>query len=284
MLNRSVRVIVLTAVLAGLAYAAPQPAPRPDDPVVAKVDGTEVHRSEVTRLLGQMPQQIQLMPMEQLYPLLLERLVDQKLIAAAGYKAKLQTTDDVKAVVRRAEEMAVQHAYMQQELKGKVTPAALDEAYKAYLAKNPPQDEVKAAHILVESEGEAKAVIKALLKGGDFAKLAGEKSKDTESAKLGGDLGYFTKDMMVEPFAVAAFAMKPGEVSKTPVKTDYGWHVIKLEDRRVKASPKFEEIKSELEETIDQDIVDAMVKKLRAKASVETFAIDGSPAPAKPKE
>lgn len=282
MVNRVFRTALLSMAVCGVALtahaqtAAPTPAA---DPVVARVNGEELHRSDVTRMVAQLPPQVQQMPIEMIYPAVIDQLVSGKLVASAGYKAKLADSAEVKDEVKRAEERAVQRAFIQKEMKARITPKALDEAYQAYLKQNPPQDEVKAAHILVEKEDEAKAIIAELAKGGDFAKLAKEKSKDSVAAQQGGDLGYFTKDAMVEPFAVAAFAMAKGEVSKEPVKTQFGFHIIKVEDKRTQPAPTLDEVKPQLEQTLSKDLVTALVDELRGAAKVETFQMDGSPLP-----
>jgi peptidyl-prolyl cis-trans isomerase C len=282
MVNRVFRTALLSMAVCGVALsahaqtAAPTPAA---DPVVARVNGEELHRSDVTRMVAQLPPQVQQMPIEMIYPAVIDQLVSGKLVAAAGYKDKLADSAEVKDEIKRAEERAVQRAFIQKEMKVRITPKALDEAYQTYLKQNPPQEEVKAAHILVEKEDEAKAIIAELAKGGDFAKLAKEKSKDSVAAQQGGDLGYFTKDAMVEPFAKAAFAMAKGEVSKEPVKTQFGFHIIKVEDKRTQPAPTLDEVKPQLEQTLSKDLVTALVEELRAAAKVETFQMDGSPMP-----
>ncbi|MFC5355839.1 peptidylprolyl isomerase [Azospirillum himalayense] len=295
MVNRVFRAALLSMAACGLALAAhaqtpapaapaapaasTAPAPADADPVVARVNGEAVHRSDVQRMVAQLPPQVQQMPLEMIYPAVIEQLVNSKLVAEAGYKANLAGTPEVKDEIKRAEERAVQRAYIQKEVQSRITQAKLDEAYQAFLKQNPAQEEVKAAHILVEKEDEAKAIIAQLKKGGDFAKLAKEKSKDPVAAEQGGDLGYFTKDTMVEPFADAAFAMKKGEVSKEPVKTQFGWHIIKVEDKRTQPQPSLDEVKPQLEQQLSKDIVTNVVDDLRKVAKVETFQLDGSPMP-----
>lgn len=295
MVNRVFRTALLSVAACGLALAAPlsvqaqSPAPAastpapaaatPADPVVARVNGEDIRRSDVQRMVSQLPPQVQQMPLEMIFPAVVEQLISSKLVADAGYKANLAGTPEVKDEVKRAEERAVQRAYIQKEVAARITPQKLDEAYKEFLKQNPPQEEVKASHILVEKEDEAKAVIAELNKGGDFAKIAKEKSKDPVAAAQGGDLGYFTKDTMVEPFANAAFAMNKGEISKTPVQTQFGWHVIKVEDKRTQPQPTLEEVKPQLEQQLSKDIVATVVDDLRNAAKVETFQIDGSPLP-----
>ncbi|CBS85628.1 peptidylprolyl isomerase [Azospirillum lipoferum] len=261
------------------AASAPATPAAPADPVVARVNGEELHKSDVSRMVSQLPPQVQQMPIEMIYPAVIDQLVSGKLVASAGYKAGLADSAEVKDEIKRAEERAVQRAFIQKEIKARITPDAMQKAYQDFLKENPAQEEVKAAHILVEKEDEAKAIIAQLKKGGDFAKLAKEKSKDAAAAAQGGDLGYFTKDAMVEPFANAAFAMKPGEISKEPVKTQFGYHIIKVEDKRTQPQPTLDEVKPQLEQTLSKDIVTALVEELRGKAKIETFQLDGSPMP-----
>ncbi|KAA0574004.1 peptidylprolyl isomerase [Azospirillum sp. B21] len=261
------------------AASAPATPAAPADPVVARVNGEELHKSDVSRMVSQLPPQVQQMPIEMIYPAVIDQLVSGKLVSSAGYKAGLADSAEVKDEIKRAEERAVQRAYIQKEIKARITPDTMQKAYQDFLKENPAQEEVKAAHILVEKEDEAKAIIAQLKKGGDFAKLAKEKSKDAAAAAQGGDLGYFTKDAMVEPFANAAFAMKPGEISKEPVKTQFGYHIIKVEDKRTQPQPTLDEVKPQLEQTLSKDIVTALVEELRGKATIETFQLDGSPMP-----
>jgi peptidyl-prolyl cis-trans isomerase C len=220
------------------------------------------------------------MPQQMIFPAVVDQIVNGKLVAQAGYAAKLEDDKDVKDRVKRAEERAVQEVYLARNVESRITPEALQERYKKYLADNPPQEEVKASHILVASEAEAKDIIKQLKGGADFAKLAKEKSTDKAAAAQGGDLGYFTRDQMVEPFAKAAFEAKPGTLLDQPVQTQFGWHVIKVEDRRKAPPPTFEEVQDELRTQLSESLIGKVVDDLRNKAKIEKFAADGSPLPA----
>ena len=252
-----------------------QPAPAAD-PVVARVDKSEIHRSDLVSALGSMPPQVQQMQMSQIYPLLIDRMVDIKLIAAAGRAAGLASDPEVKRKVAEAEDRAIQEAYLDGKVKKQITDDTIRKKYQEEVAGNPPEDEVHARHILVAKEEDAKAIIAQLQKGADFATLAKSKSTDG-SAKEGGDLGFFSHDEMVPEFADAAFAMKPGEVSKVPVKTQFGYHVIKVEERRKQEAPSFEQAKEEIAGELQQELTQTAVKDLRAKAKVERFDVDGKP-------
>jgi peptidyl-prolyl cis-trans isomerase C len=259
----------LVVVAPVLADSAPKPAPKAEDPVVARVGGGEIRRSDVFEMYQRLPAQYQQVPFEAVFAPLLEQVIDSKLLAGAGYKAKLNQTPEVKAEVAKAEERAVERLYLRQAVDVRLTKASIDEAYQKFAAAYQPRDEVKAAHILVETEAEAKTIIAELAKGGDFAKIAKEKSKDPGTAVAGGDLGYFPADAMVEPFAKAAFAMQKGEISKTPVKTEYGWHVIKLEDRRPTPVPTLEEKRPQLEQQLRESLIEGVLQQLRKEAKIE---------------
>jgi peptidyl-prolyl cis-trans isomerase C len=251
------------------------------DPVVARVNGSVLHRSDVVAAHRQLPAPYSQYPIEQIYPQLLDQMVSSILFADAGRKAKLGDDPDVKKRVARAEERIIGDVYVNRAVEAGMTDAKLHEQYDKLVKDKPGKEEVSARHILVPTEDEAKAIIVELNKGADFATLA--KQKSTDPAKdTGGDLGFFSRDAMVSEFADAAFKLGKGEYTKTPVHTQFGWHVIKLDDRRTAAPPSFEESKDELGNTLAREIVTAKVKALKDGAKVETFALDGSPLPAKP--
>ncbi len=215
--------------------------------------------------------------MEMLYPQLLEKMVATKIVAQKGYADGLQNDKEVKDKLKDAEAQIVAETYVHRSIQPKITDAKIKERYDELSAKFKPQDEVRARHILVKTEAEANDVIKQLKAGGDFAKIAEEKSTDKGSAKQGGDLGYFTHDAMVKPFADAAFAMKAGEVSEKPVKTEFGYHIIKVEAKRKSAPPPLSEVHDQIANRLGQEMTDDLVKDLKAKAKIEKFNPDGTP-------
>jgi len=156
---------------------------------------------------------------------------------------------------------------LQQEAKTALTDEALRQTYDEAVKSMSGQEEVRARHILVESEDEAKAILEQLKGGADFATVAKEKSKDPGAAE-GGDLGYFTKDQMVPEFADVAFKMYPGQLSN-PVKTQFGWHVIKVEDKRTRQPPEFEKVKDQIEAYLARKAQSDFITKLRQSAKVE---------------
>ena len=156
---------------------------------------------------------------------------------------------------------------LQREAKIALTDEALHQTYDEAVRSMAGQEEVRARHILVDDEDEAKKVLDQLKSGADFAALAKEKSKDPGAAE-GGDLGYFTKDQMVPEFADVAFKMYPGQLSN-PVKTQFGWHVIKIEDKRTKQPPEFDKVKDQIEAYLARKAQTEFITKLRQSAKVE---------------
>ncbi len=264
---------------AGFAMAlclAAAPALAADDPVVATVNGEAIHRSALEQIRAAIPY-LKDVPLEHVYDALLDNVVDLALVAAEARKTGLEKDPVVQRNLKAAERQILRTVYLTREIDKKITDAQLKADYDAWLKENPPQEEIHARHILMESEKDARAAIEALNSGKDFAALAKEKSTGP-SASSGGDLGYFKQADMVKPFADAAFALKVGAFSKEPVKTQFGWHVIKVEDRRTAKAPSFEELKPQLHDKAAGEIAMEIVKGLRGKAQIKRFAIDGSPA------
>lgn len=257
----------------------PAAAPANDNPVVARVNGQEIRRSEILAAMQTLDPRVQQLPMQVIYPALLEQVVNARLVTAAGYKDKLEATPEVKERLKAAEERFVQEAWLKKTIDAKMTDAMVKKKYEEWLKQNPPQDEVRARHILVATKEEAQEILKKLQGGAKFEELAKAQTIDTAAAESEGDLGYFTAEQMVEPFAKAAFAMKAGEVSKEPVETQFGWHVIKVEDKRKQTPPTFEQAAPEIRGMVAQDIAGEAIDALRKSAKVETFNIDGSPMP-----
>ena len=238
-----------------------------EDKVVARVNGEEVRQSDVMSMARTLPAEYQAQLMA-IYPMLVQRLVDFKLASKAGRDAGLATDDRVKAFVAKAEEQAVRELYLEREIEARINDGMIQEAYQVHLADNPPAEEFHARHILVETEEAAREVIGLLDGGADFAELAKERSTGPSGPK-GGDLGYFTANQMVPEFSQAAAALEPGSYTKEPIKTQFGWHVIKLEDRRTAAPPPLEEIEQQLREQVAREILETVLNGLRDGAEIE---------------
>lgn len=262
------------------AAAAAPAAIDPGNPVVAKVGDADVTRVDVLNFIAQLPPHINQMPIEQLFPMAQEQVINTKIVEKNIDKDSVAGSEEVQKKIADAKEQILRAAYLEKEVGKRLTDKRLKSAYDAFLKKQPDVEEVKAAHILVATEAEAKDIIAKLNEGGSFAELAKAHSKDN-TAQNGGDLGYFTKQDVVPEFAEVAFAMKKDAYSKEPVKTQFGYHVIKMEDKRARPKPTFEEAESFIKSEEQREILDEMLKEWREKTNIEKFDINGKPQAAK---
>ncbi len=258
--------------------AAPAPAPGgADDTVAAVVNGQKIYRSEAMAVYQGLPEQYKKLPPEALYGQIVERLVERKLLAQAAVKAGYANSPDVKRRIEADREQILQEAYLVNQVESQLTDAKLKEAYDKKVAAASHEEEVHARHILLKSEKDAKEVIAELDKGADFATLAKTRSTGPTAAN-GGDLGFFTRNQMVKEFADAAFKLKPGEYTHTPVHSQFGWHVIKVEARRAAKVPSFEESKDELKDDAARTLVAQIVAKARKGAEITIVPPTSGPA------
>jgi peptidyl-prolyl cis-trans isomerase C len=276
------------AIAAGLltvpAAAQQGPPAGVSDPVVARVDGTEIRRSEVVAEQQTLPPELRAVPLETIFPHLLRRMIDSRLLVAEARRKGLQDGPEVRTRMAALERRVLEEALIGAEIAGKVSEDALRRRYETFVKANQGQVQVRARHILVESEAQAAAIIAELGRpGGDFARLARERSKDPSAAR-GGDLGFFQREDMVRPFADAAFQLKPGETTKAPVQTRFGWHVIKVEERRSAPVPSFEEARDALGRELSEEAATRLVETLRAAAKVEVLVPEEPPAAGAPAE
>ena len=262
--------------------AQAQPAQAPKDPVVATVNGQPIRLSDLEVAQQSLPQQYRNMPLQAVFPALLDRIIDSKLVVQESKKSKVNEDAAFKKRMAFVEDQVLQDFWIQREIAKQVTAEKLQKRYEERLKQMPSEDEVRAKHILVSTEDEAKALIAEIKKGAAFDKLAKEKSTDKASGAEGGDLGWFKKSDMVKEFADAAFALNKGDLTETPVKTQFGYHVIKLEDRRKAPPPSYEEMADQLREEMAREVITGQLDRLRSGAKVEKFAMDGSKPEAKP--
>ncbi len=237
------------------------------DPVVARVNGTEIKESDLALAEEDLGAELQATSPEAKRDHLISYLTDIVLVTQAADKKKLSDDPEFKRRLAFLRNKLLMGFELQEEVKGALTDEALHHTYDDAVRSMGGQEEVRARHILVENEEEAKAIVDQLKAGGDFAALAKEKSKDP-GASEGGDLGYFTKDQMVPEFADVAFKMYPGQISN-PVKTQFGWHVIKLEDKRTKQPPEFNKVKDQIESFLSRKAQTDFVSRLRQTAKIE---------------
>jgi peptidyl-prolyl cis-trans isomerase C len=216
------------------------------------------------------------MPLEMLFPLLIDRMIDAKLLAIAGRKDEIHNDPDIRARVASFEERLVQDAYLTRRVAAATTEEAIQARYRKFVAENPAETEISARHILVASEQKAREILAALSRGGDFAKLAADNSIDPSGKDNGGDLGFFRKADMVPEFSEAAFALKEGQTADRPVKSQFGWHVIRVDKVRAVAQG-LEDLREEISNQITQEVVNAEVARQRGGAKIERFNFDGTP-------
>jgi peptidyl-prolyl cis-trans isomerase C len=268
------------AAAALFAVASPLAASAQSDPVVAKVNGTEIRESDLTAAEEDIGAQLPPMAPEAKKDYLITYVGDMILVAKAAEAKKLGDTDEFKRKLALARTKLLMEALLQNEAKSAVTEDAMKKVYADAIKDIGNEQEVSARHILVESEDEAKTIAADLKKGGDFAAVAKDKSKDPGSKDSGGDLGFFTKDQMVPEFAEAAFKLDKGQVSD-PVKSQFGWHVIRVDDKRSKQPPAFEQVKDQIENFVQRKAQADLIQKLRADAKIEKLGEKpADPAPA----
>lgn len=262
---------VITGALVALCLAMPAQAAKTKakaaqtDLVIATVDGNNITLSEIENVRASNPQ-LSALPLESVYEPLLDNIIDLDVVAAAAKAEKIQNTPEFKKMAKDFEKQLLARYYLEQQAKKNQTKEKLEVLYEQFKKDNPPQEEMSAAHILLKTEKEAQDVIQQLQKGADFAELA---NKVSENKGLeGGDLGYFSRELMVPEFSEAAFAMKEGEISKKPVKTKFGYHVIKAGPRRLSETPKFEDVEQELMQMQAAQSVEETMQKLRKKAKI----------------
>ena len=260
------------AALATALLCAPPALPtfaQATDPVIAKVDGVEIHESDYTLaeedLGSNIPQQLN---GDARRDFIISYLTDIMLVAKAAEAKKVTETKDFNTRLAFIRNKLLMESILQTEGKGAVTEQAMRKVYDDAVKQMSGDEEVRARHILVPTEAEAKGILTDLKKGGNFETIAKEKSKDPGAAAQGGDLGYFTKDQMVPEFAEVAFKLQKGALSD-PVKTQFGWHIIKVEDKRSKSPPPFEQVKDQVETFVMRKAQAEYVGKLREAAKVE---------------
>lgn len=264
------RKTLFAASLASVIFASPvmaQDAAPTEDPVLATVNGEEILESEVRATQEGLPQQYRQIPFDLLKEMLLDREINQRLLMIAGADAGLAEDEEVKARVEALERRVIAETYLDRALDDALTEDAIKAKYDAFIATNEPENQVHARHILLESEEDAKAVIAELDDGADFVELAKEKSTGP-SGPNGGDLGFFSRGDMVAPFADAAFSMDAGTYSKEPVQTQFGWHVILVEEVKEGTQPTLEEIRPQLAAEVTGEAIDKIITALREKADI----------------
>lgn len=256
---------------------------RMGDPVVAEIGGEKIMRSDVFNFIATLPEQVRQMPLQTLFPLALDQVLNNKIVTMKANEAKIAADPEVEKLMETAKEQIVRNVYVERELGKAVSQKDLLKAYEKVLEGFERVDEVRARHILVPDEEKARAIIKQLDEGAKFEDLVKD-SVDAPTAQNGGDLGYFSKDQMIPEFAEAAFALAPGKYSKEPVKTQFGFHVVKVEEKRKRPEPEFELLKPQLEAQVRREKLNGMLESWQKDAKIKKFDINGDAVKAETKK
>jgi len=246
------------------------------NPVVARVDGVDIRRQEVIELVNTMPPQMRQALGARIYSEALEQAIGNKLADSRASLSSLESDPVVQKQLWQAKEQIVRANFVERAVSSRISEDKLKAGYDLYVKNFPEVEELKAAHILVDDEKTAKDLIKKLDKGADFAELAKENSKDG-SADNGGQLGYFAKNEVVPEFAEAAFSAKVGTYVSKPVKSEFGYHIVRVDEKRMRPAASFDNVKPYIKQDLERKELVAMLNEWKSKANIERFDINGNP-------
>ncbi|PWJ84746.1 peptidyl-prolyl cis-trans isomerase C [Pseudaminobacter salicylatoxidans] len=250
--------------------AAEAPA-KPVDPaaVVATVNGQTITEGDLTSAESDLDQQFSRLPAEQRRAAALSAIIEIRLLAGEAQAKGLDKDPEFQRRMKFLQDRALHSQVVEQEVAKAITDDEIRARYDKEIAAAPAVNEVHARHILVKTKEEAEAIIKQLDGGAKFEDIAKEKSSDAGSGANGGDLGYFGPGQMVPEFEKAAFALEPGSYTKEPVQSQFGWHIIKVEDKRAQQPPAFDQVKEQVRSLLLRDKYFALVKSLRGAAKID---------------
>lgn len=254
---------MMVLAICGVAVAEDKP-----DPVVAKVGDIEIRESELNIAIANLDPQFAKLPDDQRKIAALSATIDVNILSKVAADENLRDTQEYKQRMHFLDIRELHNAYFRKYVLEAITDDEVKARYDKEVAAIPPEEEVHARHILVKTEDEAKAVITALDGGKDFAELAKEKSSDPSKSE-GGDLGYFKKGQMVPEFETAAFGLEKGQYTKVPVKSQFGFHVIKVDDKRKAAPPTLEQVSPQVRQMVMQEKYLGLLKKAKESAKIE---------------
>ena len=240
-------------------------------PIVANVNNEDISLETMIHAMNELPPEIQSQPFMSYYEDLLERVIDIKLFAQEGKKMKLDEEPSVRAAIDFVIEKVLMQAFLSKYVQENIKEENLRASYNNFIADETSREEIKASHILMDTESEAIDVINMLNDGDDFAELAKNKSTGP-SGPSGGDLGWFKRGQMVPPFEKAAFSLNKNEISQKPGQTQFGWHLIKVFDKRIPEAPSYESMKNKLIQDLERKIVSKKIQDLRNDALIEKLS------------
>lgn len=269
--SQSLKLAAVALVLIGVSTASFAQ----EDKIVAKVGGEPIYLKELEAILLSLPDQYRQVPLENLYEPLLQRAVQMHVLAMEGERTNMEESDSYKFGIAAAHRQLLEQATIASMLEEKLTDELVRARYQTMVDTFVGAEEIRARHILVEEEATANEIIAELDGGSDFAEVAKEKSTGP-SGPNGGDLGFLGKGQMVPPFEEAAFALEAGQRSSAPVQTQFGWHVIKVEEKRETAPPSLEQVRPQLSEEIARELEQEFVEGLVAEADLELYDLQGN--------
>jgi len=240
---------------------------------VGTVNGETIWLDDVMRQAERLPAKFRQAPMENYFDQLVNDMVDSKIAAAAARAAKYDTKKEIAAAMKTAADRVLAESWIGEKIISDVNDTAIKKAYKTFVADTASREQVTAAHILVATEDEAKAIIASLKEGADFAELAKRESTGP-SGPNGGSLGKFGRGQMVPAFENAAFALDNGKITTQPVQTQFGWHVIKVESKEIAPAPTIEDMREQLVQTLSTQALGRVLEELRAKQDIELRSFD----------
>ena len=265
--------LALSGLAAGLIAISAAGSAAAEDKIVAKVNGRTITEADMALAEAEIGAELGQMPAAARRRILAEFLIENQLFADAAEGQKLASGATLEERVQYWRRRALRDLYFDASVKASVKDADAKAIYDKQLAAVKPQEEVRARHILVKEKDKARDISEKIKHGSEFDALAKEHSLDPGSKERGGDLGYFVKGQMVPQFEAAVFALKPGEISE-PVESQFGWHIIKLEDRRARPAPPFDTIKERIVNQMILEKAQAAVSDLRGKAKIEFVDAD----------
>jgi peptidyl-prolyl cis-trans isomerase C len=248
----------------------------PGDPVVGIVEGHPIYLSDVGRAVPELPENLRGLPFDTLFPVVLDKLIDHQALITIARQDHLDDDPAVKRDMDAAAERVLEGALLARKAVPGVTEATIQARYDQMYLGKPASEEARARHILVSTEDEAKALIAELNKGADFPTLAKAKSKDPDREN-GGDLGFFRRDQVGPEFADVAFSLPPGQIAQAPIHNEFGWHVVKVEERRIVAPPSYSEMHDTIKQALLREAVQRTIDEARSQLTIRKFNVDGTP-------
>jgi len=240
---------------------------------VLTINGKEFSLNLVGSIVNQLPNDIRQQPLGAYYNNVIDDVIDTHLTAEAARQSGLAENPLLQEIAQRAMDRVLAEAWLNEEINNRITEDMILKSYNDLVADTESRTEVRARHILVNTEEEANAAIARLDQGEDFARLAVELSTGP-SGPSGGELGYFRRGAMVPSFEVATFDLAKGTYTKTPVQTQFGWHVIYQEDRRVADAPELDDVREQLTNTISVKIAGSIITELRNNAEISQMSFE----------